>query len=153
MKLNHPGVYQIVGEKFELLANVIGEVPCLRIHSALLMNDLVQKSKFTVLTEDSLEIQQVLADPDKFAFSEYEYSEVCELPPCKKSIRGEKLPDISDCIMKDLTDKYIEHRNIGVSLNATRAYFIRRTGLSIPQINMLILKISKEVKTLVVYES
>lgn len=25
MRLNHPGIYRIVGEKFELLANIVGE--------------------------------------------------------------------------------------------------------------------------------
>lgn len=43
MKLNHPGIYRVIGEQFELLANIVGEVPCLRITSALLINDLVQK--------------------------------------------------------------------------------------------------------------
>ena len=36
MKLNHPGIYRIIGENDELLANIVGEVPCLRITSALL---------------------------------------------------------------------------------------------------------------------
>ena len=45
MKLNHPGIYRVIGEQFELLANIVGEVPCLRITSALLINDLVQKGK------------------------------------------------------------------------------------------------------------
>lgn len=61
MRLNHPGIYRIVGENFELLANIIGEVPCMRITSALLVNDLVQKGEFTILPEDSIEIQSVLA--------------------------------------------------------------------------------------------
>ena len=30
MKLNHPGIYRIIGENYELLANIVGEVPCLR---------------------------------------------------------------------------------------------------------------------------
>ena len=55
MKLNKPGIYRIIGESFELLANVIGEVPCLRIVSALNVNDLVQKGKYTILPEDSIE--------------------------------------------------------------------------------------------------
>ena len=59
MKLNHPGIYRIIGENYELLANIVGEVPCLRITSALLMNDLVQRGKFTILSEDSIEIQNV----------------------------------------------------------------------------------------------
>lgn len=68
MRLNHPGIYRIVGESFELLANITGEVPCMRITSALLVNDLVQKGEFTVLPEESIEIQSVLANPDKFVF-------------------------------------------------------------------------------------
>ena len=71
MKLNHPGIYRIIGEDFELLANVVGEAPMLRIPNALVMNDLIQKGLFHVVTEESYEIQAVLTEPDKFIFFEY----------------------------------------------------------------------------------
>lgn len=112
MKLNHPGIYRIIGEHFELLANIVGEVPCLRITSALLMNDLVQRGKFTVLSEDSIEIQTVCNNPDAFLFFEYDYSEVCPLPPYRQSIRGTKMPDISNDMMKAFTERYISDMSI-----------------------------------------
>ncbi len=93
MRLNHPGIYRIVGENFELLANIIGEVPCMRITSALLVNDLVQKGEFTILPEDSIEIQSVLANPETIVFLEYEYSEICSLPSYRQSIHGTKMPE------------------------------------------------------------
>lgn len=147
MKLNHPGIYRIVGESFELLANIIGEVPCMRITSALLMNDLIQKGQFTVLTEDSLEIQSVLANPDKFVFLEYEYSEICSLPSYRKTIHGTKMPNITDEQLSAFTNRYIEDMQIsGRGIAATKAYMLETTGWSLAQINIVLMKIAKKIK-------
>lgn len=147
MRLNHPGIYRIVGENFELLANIVGEVPCMRITSAILVNDLVQKGIFTVLTEESLEIQSVLANPDKFVFLEYEYSEICSLPPYRKTIRGTKMPNITDEQLEAFTNRYLEDMQIsGRGIAATKAYMLETTGWSLAQINVVLMKIAKNVK-------
>ena len=101
MRLNHPGIYRIVGEKFELLANIEGEAPLLNISEALLVNDLVIDGKFTILNSESLEIQQVINNPDQFIFIEYEYSDIAKLPLYRKTIRGTKVPNITNNEMKD----------------------------------------------------
>lgn len=147
MKLNHPGIYRIIGEDYELLANVVGEVPCLRITSALLMNDLVQKGKFTVLEEESIEIQQVLLTPEKFIFLEYEYSEICELPSIRKSINGTKIPDLSDAEYRDFTNRYVSDVFITKrGICATKAYIMRIKGWSLAQVSVLLMKIAKDLK-------
>lgn len=147
MKLNHPGIYRIIGEEFELVAIVIGEVPTLRIISAMLVNDLVQKNKFTILSEESLEIQQVYANPDNFVFFEYEYSEIANLSSQYKSIRGTKMPDITDQLYNEFKDRYISDTSIpGRGICATKAYIMQKTNWSIPQISVLLMKIAKEVK-------
>lgn len=147
MKLNHPGIYRIIGEHFELLANIVGEVPCLRITSALLMNDLVQRGKFTVLSEDSIEIQTVCNNPDVFLFFEYDYSEVCPLPPYRQSIRGTKMPDISNDMMKAFTERYISDMSInGRGIEATKAYILSVTDWSLAQINVLLLRIANSTR-------
>lgn len=147
MKLNHPGIYRVVGEKFELLANVIGEVPCMRITSALLINDLVQKGKFTVLTEESIEVQSVLSNPDKYIFLEYEYSSICSLPSQRKSIRGAKCPNITDKEFKVFVERYLEDAAIpGRGVTATKAFIMERTEWSLAQINVLIMKIINHTK-------
>lgn len=147
MKLNHPGIYRIIGEHFELLANIVGEVPCLRITSALLMNDLVQRGKFTVLSEDSIEIQTVYNNPDAFLFFEYDYSEVCPLPPYRQSIRGTKMPDISNDMMKAFTERYISDMSInGRGIEATKAYILSVTDWSLAQINVLLLRIANSTR-------
>lgn len=147
MKLNHPGIYRIVGEKFELLANVIGEAPCMRITSALLMNDLIQKGKFTILTEESIEIQSVLSNPDMYIFLEYEYSSICELPSHRQSIRGTKCPDITEKALKSFTERYLEDAAIpGRGITATKAFIMERTDWSLAQINVLLMKIINTVK-------
>ena len=96
MKLNRPGIYHIYTDSFELLANVVGEAPVLRIPRALVMNDVIQRGQFRVVEEDSYEIQTVLHNPDLCIFKEFEYSDMCKLPPYKKSVRGSKKPDITD---------------------------------------------------------
>ena len=147
MKLNHPGIYKIIGDSFELLANVVGEAPCLRIVSALLMNDLVQKGKFTVLNEESIEIQTVLSNPDKFIFFEYDYSDVAKYPSYRMSIRGCKTPDITDEQFKEFTNRYLEDTIItGRGILATKAYIVERTGWSLAQAHMVALKIINHLK-------
>ena len=101
MRLNHPGVYRIIGKDFELLANIEGEAPLFKITSAILINDLVNYGRINELQPDSLQIRQILEDPDSFVFLEYEYSEVAVLPNHRKSIRGNKMPKITDFEMKD----------------------------------------------------
>lgn len=142
MKLNKPGIYRIIGESFELLANVIGEVPCLRIVSALNINDLVQKGKYTVLPEDSIEIQTVLVNPDKFVFIEFEYSDVALLPPYRQSIRGTKCPDITDEQFKEFTNRFIQDNSItNRGPVATKSYIVEKTGWTLAQAQVVLLKI------------
>ena len=147
MRLNHPGIYRIVGENFELLANIIGEVPCMRITSALLVNDLVQKGEFTIVNEESIEIQSILANPDKFVFFEYEYSEICSLPPYRTTIRGTKMPNITEQQLEAFTNRYLEDMQIsGRGIAATKAYMLETTGWSLAQINVVLMKIAKRLK-------
>ena len=142
MKLNHPGVYRIIGEHFELLATVVGEVPCLRIASALSINDLVQKSKFTALEEESPEIQAVYANPDKFVFLEYNYSDAAKLPPYRVSIRGIKCPDISENQFKEFVERYKIDKSLpGRGIAATKYYIVEKTGWTLSQAHAVILKI------------
>ena len=112
MKLNRPGIYHIYTDSFELLANVVGEAPVLRIPRALVMNDVIQRGQFRVVEEDSYEIQTVLHNPDLCIFKEFEYSDMCKLPPYKKSVRGSKKPDITDDQLKDFTNRYLEDISI-----------------------------------------
>lgn len=147
MKLNHPGVYRIVGEHYELLANIVGEVPCMRITSALLMNDLVRKGKFTILTEESIEIQSVLANPDNYIFLEYEYSSICQMPSYRQSIKGVRCPDITNKELKAFTERYLEDAAIpGRGITATKAFIMERTDWSLAQINVLMMKIINYAK-------
>lgn len=147
MRLNHPGIYRIIGESFELLANCVGEAPCIRITSALYMNDLIQRGKFTILEEESIEIQSIYADPDAFVFLEYEYSEICNLPPYRKTIRGTKMPNISKDEIKEFTERYLEDIKInGRGVMATKSYIMSKTEWSLSQINVVILQIQKILK-------
>lgn len=146
MKLNHPGVYRIIGENIEVLADIRGEVPCLSINIAILMNDFVQKGKLTVLDNDSIEIQEILGNPDKFVFIEFDYSEICKLPPHRKSIRGEKMPDITNEQFEEFVQRYIEDTQItkrGVS--STKAYIMHKMDWSVAQAHLIIMQIGKHL--------
>lgn len=148
MRLNHPGIYRIVGEKFELLANIEGEAPLLNISEALLVNDLVIDGKFTILNSESLEIQQVVNNPDQFIFIEYEYSDIAKLPLYRKTIRGTKMPNITNNEMKEFEEKYIHDMKTRRDTTRTRAYIMERTNLSLSQINVLIMQMARKFKNL-----
>lgn len=148
MRLNHPGIYRIVGEKFELLANIEGEAPLLNISKALLVNDLVIDGKFTILNSESLEIQQVVNNPDQFIFIEYEYSDIAKLPLYRKTIRGTKVPNITNNEMKEFEEKYIHDMKTRRDTTRTRAYIMERTNLSLSQINVLIMQMARKFKNL-----
>lgn len=148
MRLNHPGIYRIVGEKFELLANIEGEAPLLNISEALLVNDLVIDGKFTILNSESLEIQQVINNPDQFIFIEYEYSDIAKLPLYRKTIRGTKMPNITNNEMKEFEEKYIHDMKTRRDTTRTRAYIMERTNLSLSQINVLIMQMARKFRNL-----
>lgn len=148
MRLNHPGIYRIVGEKFELLANIEGEAPLLNINEALLVNDLVIDGKFTILNSESLEIQQVVNNPDQFIFIEYEYSDIAKLPLYRKTIRGTKMPNITNNEMKEFEEKYVHDIKTRRDTTRTRAYIMERTNLSLSQINVLIMQMARKFKNL-----
>lgn len=148
MRLNHPGIYRIVGEKFELLANIEGEAPLLNISEALLVNDLVIDGKFTILNSESLEIQQVINNPDQFIFIEYEYSDIAKLPLYRKTIRGTKMPNITNNEMKEFEEKYVHDMKTRRDTTRTRAYIMERTNLSLSQINVLIMQMARKFKNL-----
>lgn len=148
MRLNHPGIYRIIGEKFELLANIEGEAPLLNISEALLVNDLVIDGKFTILNNESLEIQQVVNNPDQFIFIEYEYSDIAKLPLYRKTIRGTKVPNITNNEMKEFEEKYIHDMKTRRDTTRTRAYIMERTNLSLSQINVLIMQMARKFKNL-----
>lgn len=148
MRLNHPGIYRIVGEKFELLANIEGEAPLLNISEALLVNDLVIDGKFTILNSESLEIQQVINNPDQFIFIEYEYSDIAKLPLYRKTIRGTKVPNITNNEMKEFEEKYIHDMKTRRDTTRTRAYIMERTNLSLSQINVLIMQMARKFRNL-----
>lgn len=148
MRLNHPGIYRIVGEKFELLANIEGEAPLLNISEALLVNDLVIDGKFTILNNESLEIQQVINNPDQFIFIEYEYSDIAKLPLYRKTIRGTKVPNITNNEMKEFEEKYIHDMKTRRDTTRTRAYIMERTNLSLSQINVLIMQMARKFRNL-----
>lgn len=148
MRLNHPGIYRIVGEKFELLANIEGEAPLLNISEALLVNDLVIDGKFTILNSESLEIQQVINNPDQFIFIEYEYSDIAKLPLYRKTIRGTKVPNITNNEMKEFEEKYVHDMKTKRDTTRTRAYIMERTNLSLSQINVLIMQMARKFKNL-----
>lgn len=147
MRLNGPGVYQIVGSKIELLAVVVGEVPHLRIPSAIIMNNVYQNAEFKRVTEDSYEIQCVYNHPDEYVAFPYNGSEVCQLPIERRSMRGVKMPLIESSMYEEFKRRYMSDCSLpGRDAMNTKIYIMDRTGWSAAQAQLVICKIAKEVK-------
>lgn len=148
MKLNKPGVFQIVGDKIELLAIVVGESPHLRITSAIIMNDAYHVGKFTTVKEESYEIQDVYMHPDSYVAYEYESSQVCVLPTERRSMKGAKMPEIDNNLYKEFINRYQLDINVpGRGTMATKLYIMDRTNWTAAQAQLVICKIAKTVKT------
>ena len=147
MRLNEPGVYQVVGSDIELLAIVVGETPHLRIVSAIIMNDAFQKAKFREVKEESLEIQSIYAHPEMYVFYPYESSDVCQLPIELRSMRGAKMPSIDDAMYHTFKERYKVDTSIpGRGAMSTKVYIMSMTGWSAAQAQLVICKIAREIK-------
>lgn len=147
MRLNGPGVYQIVGSNIELLAVVVGEAPHLRITSAIIMNEAFQNAKFREVKEESYEIQSIYNHPDNYVCYPYEGSEVCQLPIERRSMRGSKMPITTDDEYNEFKRRYINDTSIpGRGTMSTKMYIMDRTGWSAAQAQLVICKLAKEVK-------
>ena len=149
LTLNHAGVYRIIGSKYEILANVIGESPCFRIKNAIDMNAMVKNAEIIVLHEESQIIQEIYSRPTDFLFIEWEYSDVSKLPPNRMSIRGIRVPEheITEKMFKEFTERY----KLDVSLpgrgpTATKMYIVERTGWTLGQAHMVVMQIAKKLK-------
>lgn len=146
MRLNKPGIYQIVGDKIELLATVVGESPCLRIKEAIVMNTAFQEGKFEIVKEESIQIQNIYTNPDAYVYFPYG-SEVCHLPIEKQSMRGSSMPIITDDMYREFKHRYKEDISLpGRGALATKSYIMYRTNWTAPQAQLVICKIAKEVK-------
>lgn len=147
MKLNKPGVFQIVGEKIELLAIVVGEAPHLRVTSAIVMNEAFTTGKFTILKEESYEIQDIYLHPDAYVSYEYEASENCKLPVERRSMKGAKMPDIDDNLYKEFINRYLLDISVpGRGTMSTKIYIMDRTSWTATQAQLVLCKIAKAVK-------
>lgn len=147
MKLNKPGVFQIVGEKIELLAIVVGEAPHLRITSAIVMNEAFTTGKFTILKEESYAIQDIYSHPDAYVSYEYEASENCKLPVERRSMKGAKMPDIDDNLYKEFINRYLLDISVpGRGTMSTKIYIMDRTSWTAAQAQLVLCKIAKAVK-------
>lgn len=151
MKINEPGVYQIVGSEIELLAIVVGEKPYLRITSAIIMNSAYQDAKFKKVKEESFEIQHIYNHPDEYVYFPYEGSEVCQLPVKDRSTRSCKMPIITDDMYNEFERRYISDTSIpGRGALNTKIYIMDRTGWTAAQAQLIICKIAKKVKNTVI---
>lgn len=146
MRLSKPGIYQIVGDQIELLATVVGETPCLRIKEAIVMNTAFQEGKFEVVKEESIQIQNVYTNPDAYVFFPYG-SEVCHLPIERQSMRGSKMPVITDDLYNEFIRRYKEDTSLpGRGVLGTKSYIMYRTNWTAAQAQLVICKIAREVK-------
>lgn len=68
LELKKPGLYIANGKNTSVLIRVVGTAPCLSIIKGVLLNDMEKDGTITVLEENSLEIQDILANPKSYVF-------------------------------------------------------------------------------------
>ena len=68
LELKKPGLYIANGKSTSVLIRVAGTAPCLTIIRGILLNDMERDGTITVLEKESLEIQDIMANPMSYIF-------------------------------------------------------------------------------------
>lgn len=143
LTLKKKGIYRVIGKKYELLINVIGEEPCLRIISAINITETVKKGTFVQIEEESEEIQEIYANPKSFVFFDYEEEvDLCFIK--KETPIGVKTPELNENTFDELYQVYrMEIVITGRKENAVKAYIRNKYHFTDPQINRIVKKLAK----------
>lgn len=145
--LNSAGTYRVIGEDLELLIYVVGMAPTLRIVSGIRLNDFVTNGKVIQLKEESVEIQRILLNPEKFCFIKTEFSTSANNKAKSGGLKGVKLPYYTEGQFEEFVDHYIANKDIpGRGKNSTVAFIMEETGWTVAQSNCVILQIIKYLK-------
>ena len=144
--LTTPGLYHVLGKKFEAIILVTGAAPTLRVVSGVNLTATMLRGKFVPIEESSIEIQAIIATPNDFVFTKKQIVEDY-LYESAESAKGVSLPKLTDVEFKSLCDRYTIERNIeGRGANAVKFYIMERFGYNEPQAQLIILKIAKALK-------
>lgn len=136
-----PGVYQIVGKEFEVLALIIGTKPMLRIVCGILMNDFVL-NKVTPLDQNSVEICLIEKNPQDFIFIPMQLSEVCNMPGID-SITSSNV-EFSDDKFREWVNKYSQYKSLPNGTPLMVASLVEEK-YSVPQALMIINLINRRI--------
>ena len=68
LELTQEGLYIANGKETSVLIKVVGKAPMLDIACGVLLNDMQTKNKVTILSKDSLEIQDILNNPKSYVY-------------------------------------------------------------------------------------
>ena len=68
LELKKPGLYIANGKNISVLVRIAGTAPCLVAVRGILLNDMQRDGTITVLEKDSLELQDIVANPKSYVF-------------------------------------------------------------------------------------
>ena len=144
--LTTPGLYHVLGKKFEAIILVTGTAPTLRIVSGINLTATMLRGKFVPIEESSIEIQAMIATPGDFVFTKKQIVEDY-LYESVESAKGTTLPKLTETEFKHLCERYVIERKIeGRGANAVKFYVMERFGFNEPQAQLVILKIANYLR-------
>lgn len=145
MFIKTPGAYLALCDQFLLLFRAVGEFPFFKVPSAIILNDYGKTGEIRTVTENSIEIQHLIANPSCFSIVTLD------------AIADRYLPidfDTTTKIEFDITKferytdklKLIDTYNSGISVNSLIMEIIKDTGYSVPQARMAVQELRKKIK-------
>lgn len=142
MQLKKAGIYIAVGDRTNVLIKVVGQAPVLEIVSGILLNDFYNVGKVTPLTKKSIELQDIIENPDKYIFQSPAITDSIEE---ENPFDGESTKGVpTDTELKEITELYKEH--LAIYGNTTKfVVTMLQRGHSVSQTNVIITMIKKQL--------
>lgn len=145
MYIKTAGAYIALGDHFLILFRAVGEYPYFKIPSGIILNEYAITGELRVVKENSIEIQDIITNPQMYAFArisslaeglisvDYNSIEKIQFDEPKMEIWFDRL-------------SLIDKPNSGLSINSLVMDIIRELKYSRPQSLLMIQEMRKQAK-------
>ena len=146
LELKKPGLYIANGKNISVLVRIAGTAPCLVAVRGILLNDMQKDGTITVLEKDSLELQDIVANPKSYVFDYPSVSEAVKNALGLEATERTKI-EYTEQEFNDFIQAYKNNRKMFPEdyIVKTQVVFINK-GFSKSQADMILAQIETRLR-------
>ena len=146
LELKKPGLYIANGKNISVLVRIAGTAPCLVAVRGILLNDMQKDGTITVLEKDSLELQDIVANPKSYVVDYPSVSEAVKNALGLEATERTKI-EYTEQEFNDFIQAYKNNRKMFPEdyIVKTQVVFINK-GFSKSQADMIIAQIETRLR-------